>query len=226
MKPRGGSSKPEQGTFQFQDGGFNPTSPLHFFIAPIHHAGAREFVERWHYSHRIPTGKNICFGLWSASELYAVIVYGIGVNPYQAKFLGVESVIEIKRMCRSEPKQAYELSRLIRLSLKMAKNLMGFDAVVAFADPEQGHEGTVYKAAGFTHEGRTNAEWHLVGSDGVRRHRRYAYRMARRKGITVQEARDSLCVQRVKTEPKHRWVLRLDPLIAENKKDSENERET
>jgi hypothetical protein len=205
----GSSSRPEQGIFQFQDGGANPTFPLHFYIAPIQHKLAKAFVENWHYSHRIPTGKNICFGLFDNDELYAVIVYGIGVNPYQAKFLNVESVIEIKRMCRSEPKKPYELSRFIRLSLKMARKLMEFQAVVAFADPEQDHEGTVYKATGFTHEGYTNPEWHLVGEDGEKRHRRYAFRMARRNGITVPEARDLLGMKRIKTEPKHRWVLRL-----------------
>jgi hypothetical protein len=205
----GGSSKLEQGAFQLQDGGENPTSPLHFHISSAQHKQTKLFVERWHYSHRIPTGKNICFGLWSEGSLYAVIVYGIGVNPYQAKFLGVESVIEIKRMCRSEPKKPYELSRFIRLTLKMARKLMKFDAVVAFADPEQGHEGTVYKATGFNHEGRTNPEWHLIGNDGEQRHRRFAYRMAKRNGITVAEARETLGMKRVKTEPKHRWVLRL-----------------
>jgi hypothetical protein len=201
----------EQGTFQFQGGGSNPTSSLHFHIAGLQHKEAKAFVEKWHYSHRIPTGKNICFGLWCGDELYAVIVYGIGVNPYQAKFLNVDSVVEIKRMCRSEPKKPYELSRFIRLSTKMAKKLMEFQAVVAFADPEQGHEGTVYKATGFKHEGYTNAEWHLVGDDGEKRHRRYAYRKARRDGISTAEARAALGMKRVKTEPKHRWVLRLSP---------------
>ena len=196
-------------TIQYYDGGSSPTSPLQFYISSIGYKEAKSFIEEWHYSHRMPTGKNVCFGLWNDGELYAVIVYGIGVNPYQAKFLGVESVIEIKRMCRSEPKRSYELSRFIRLSLKMAKKVMKFQAVVAFADPEQGHEGTVYKASGFTHEGFTNAEWHLVGEDGKKRHRRFAFRMARRNGISVQEARDALGMKRIRTEPKYRWVLRV-----------------
>lgn len=205
----GDSSTIEYGTFQFRDCGVIPTSPHHFNITNLCHKQAKSFVEKWHYSKRIPTGKNISFGLWRDNELYAVIVYGIGVNPYQAKFLNVESVIEIKRMCRSEPKMNYELSRFVRLSLKMVKKLMEFQAVVAFADPEQGHEGTVYKAAGFVHEGYTNPEWHLIGEDGEKRHRRYAFRMAKRNGITVAEARIKLGMKRVKTKPKHRWVLRL-----------------
>ena len=199
----------EQLVLQLVDGGSKPTSPLHYRIDPMPHGEAKTFVETWHYSHRMPTGKNICFGVWCNGAVYATIVYGIGVNPYQAAFLGVKSVIEIKRMCRREPKEGFELSRFIRLTTKMARKQQDFEAVVAFADPEQGHEGTVYKAAGFTHEGMSNAEWHLIGEDGEKRHRRFAFRMARRNGITVAEAREALGMKRVETAPKHRWVLRL-----------------
>ena len=205
----GGGSKVERLALQQEDGGSIPTSPLRFYIAPIAHRKARDFIEEWHYSHRMPTGKNICFGVFSGEKLYAVINYGIGVNPYQASFLGVKSVLEIKRMCRREPKENYELSRFIRLTLKMVRKKELIDAVVAFADPEQGHEGIVYKAAGFKHEGMSNAEWHLIGEDGVKRHRRYAYRLAKRKGISTKEARSVLKMKRIKSLPKHRWVLRL-----------------
>ena len=201
----------EQLVLQLVDGGSKPTSPLHYRIDPMPHGEAKTFVETWHYSHRMPTGKNICFGVWCNGAVYATIVYGIGVNPYQAAFLGVKSVIEIKRMCRREPKEGFELSRFIRLTTKMARKQQDFEAVVAFADPEQGHEGTVYKAAGFTHEGMSNAEWHLIGEDGEKRHRRFAFRMARRNGITVAEAREALGMKRVETAPKHRWVLRRCP---------------
>ena len=201
-----GSSTAERSVLLRTDGGSSPTPSLHFYIAPITHQQARKHVECWHYSQRMPTGKNICFGVFHEAGLYAVIVYGIGVNPYQASSLGVSSVLEIKRMCRSEPREDYPLSRFIRLTLR---KLNPIDAVVAFADPEQGHEGTVYKAAGFAHEGMTAAEWHLVGEDGVQRHRRYAYRMARRNGLTVSQARDTLKMTRRQSAPKHRWVLRL-----------------
>jgi hypothetical protein len=163
-------------------------------------------VEKWHYSHRIPTGKNICFGLYANDSLYAVIVYGTGVNPYQADFLGVKTVVEIKRMCRREPRLGYPLSRFIRLTMKMLSRQVEFNAVVAFADPEYGHEGVVYKAAGFQHRGMTNAEFHLVGKDGEKRHRRFAFRHARRHGIGIAESRKLLGLARIRTAAKHRWV--------------------
>ena len=192
--------------FQEEDGGSIPTSALQFKIRPIKNETAERWVVKWHYSHRIPTGKNICFGLYAENVLYAVIVYGIGVNPYQAKFLGVERVLEIKRMCRAEPAQKYPLSRFIALSAKMAAKEYPFDCLIAFADPEQGHEGTVYKASGFKLHGMTNAEWHLEDENGDKRHRRLAFRHARRNGKTVAESRNELNLTRVQTAPKYRWI--------------------
>lgn len=152
--------------FQADEGGSIPTSALRFFISPVAHSVAESWIEQWHYSHRMPTGKNIPFALWDNHEIYAVIVYGIGVNPYQAKFLGVETVLEIKRMARSEPRLDYPLSRFISITIGFVRKQSMVDAIIAFADPEQGHEGTVYKAAGFKLEGKSPRN--LVASASAR----------------------------------------------------------
>lgn len=216
---RGDSSIAELPLFQGEDGGSHPTSPLHFVIRKITNETADGWVRVWHYSRRIPTGKNICYGLYCEGNLYAVIVYGIGVNPYQASFLGVKSVLEIKRMCRSEPQRGYPLSRFISITAKMVAKEYPYDCLVAFADPEQGHEGTVYKASGFILHGMTNAEWHLEDESGGIRHRRFAFRHARRNGISVEESRKELGLKRVQTAPKYRWIRMVD-----NKKTKETRR--
>lgn len=197
----------EQLTIQLEKGGANPTPPLQYFIEPLDYETAKAFVECWHYSKRMPTGQNLCFGLRRNGELYAIIVYGLGVNPYQAQFLKVQRCVEIKRLCRREPKEKYPLSRFINLTTKMLKKRMAFQAIVAFADPEYNHRGTVYRAAGYQqYKGMTNAEWHLEDAKGERRHRRVAFRMARRNGISIDEARMQLGMKRVQTLPKYRWV--------------------
>lgn len=183
---------------------------MNFSVQKIDHKTAKLWVEKWHYSHRIPTGKNISFGVFADGNLYAVIVYGIGVNPYQAKFLKVAKVLEIKRMCRSEPPiPEYPLSKFISTTIKLVRKEFPCECVVAFADPEEGHEGTVYKASNFKLHGVTNPEWHLIDANGEKRHRRYAFRHSKRNGISVEESRKALGVQRIKTEPKYRWVRYL-----------------
>lgn len=207
---RVGSLNKERPANQSENGGEIPTpARQNFNIRPVPHWEAKTFIEKWHYSKRMPTGKNICYGLFHNSELYAVIVYGIGVNPYQAKFLKVEKVLEIKRMCRSEPSKNYPLSRFIALTTKFVTKENPTQAIVAFADPEQGHEGTVYNASGFARHGTTNAEWHLIDESGVKRHRRFAYRYSRRKGCSIDDARKELKLKRVQTLPKIRWVKYL-----------------
>ena len=158
----------------------------------------------------MPTGENHSFGLFDGTNsLYAVIVLGTGVNPYQASFLKCLAPIEIKRLARSEPARTeWPMSKFISVTLRLLRKEMDFDAVVAFADPEHGHEGTVYKAAGFKHEGMSNAEFHTIDEAGNMRHRRFAFRYARRNKISIEEARRQLNLERKQTAPKHRWVRR------------------
>lgn len=169
------------------------------------------FVEQWHYSNRMPTGKNVAFEWIVDGELYAVAVYGIGVNPYQAQFLGVtdRELIELKRLCRVEPRNdAYPLTMFLAECHRRLRTV-GYRMVVSFSDPDHSHHGGIYRAANFQHAGKSNPEWHLVGADGEVRHRRFAFRYARRNKITVGDARSELGVKRVQTAPKDRWVLRL-----------------
>jgi hypothetical protein len=178
---------------------------------------ARPFIEHWHYSGRVPTGQNFFWGWFFNGELYAVANYGIGVNPYQADFLARESgkavtlgnLVELKRLCRIEPRnETLPLTAFISRCHKALRS-MGYRFVVSFSDPEYAHTGGIYKASSFTHMGLTNPEVHLVDRDGNKRHRRLAFRYARRKGIEVPDARTRLGLSRQKTEPKDRWFKTL-----------------
>lgn len=201
-----GSSTVELPLFQRDDGGSSPTSALQFLIRKINLPTATKFVERWHYSHKITGGQVVCFGLFADGILYAVIVFGMGCNRFQAPFLGVKTFMEIKRMCRREPKMNYELSRFIAISTRMLRREYEFECVLAFADPEHGHEGHVYKGAGFVLHGMTQAEWHLEDEKGRRVHRRLAHRWAKKEGIKQEQCRQKHGLRRVRTLPKYRWV--------------------
>jgi len=80
-------------------------------IIPIDTDTAKAFLELYHYSGAIPTGRNQCFGWFIAGQLYAVACYGIGINHGQAAYLAKatgrpvtrENLIELRRLARSEP---------------------------------------------------------------------------------------------------------------------------
>jgi hypothetical protein len=178
---------------------------------------AKPFIEKWHYSKRVPTGKNIFFGWYIEDQLYAVADYGIGVNSYQATFLSKltnynitnDNLLELKRLCRIEPKnEKLQLSEFLSKCHKELKK-RGYKYIVAFSDPMYGHNGGIYKASNFIHMGKTNAEYHVIDKDGNIRHRRYPFRYAERHGCSIQEAREILGLKRIKTPPKDRWFIKI-----------------
>lgn len=178
---------------------------------------AKPFIEKWHYSKKCPTGKNIFFGWFSKGQLYAIADYGIGVNPYQASYLSRllqlhisnDNLLELKRLCRIEPKNDnMPLTKFLSKCHKRLK-LLGYKYIVSFSDPQYGHSGGIYKAANFTNIGKTNAERHVVDSNGNIRHRRLYFRYSERRGISVKEAREELNLKVIKTLPKDRWFITI-----------------
>lgn len=183
----------------------------------ISHQIAKPFIEKWHYSKRCPTGKNIFFGWYIDEVLYAIADYGIGVNPYQARALSRmtghiinnDELLELKRLCRTEPK--INKMPLTMFLAKCHKILAqdGYCYIVSFSDPNYGHSGGIYKAANFQHLGKTNPENHVVEADGTIRHRRLYFRYARRNGVSVAQAREELGLKLIKTVPKDRWFIQI-----------------
>lgn len=179
---------------------------------------ARPFIERWHYSGQVPTGRNLFFGWWVGMfDLYAVACYGIGVNPYQSTFLSRrtgenvtnDNLLVLRRLCRSDPRRdGFPLTAFLSRCHKML-SAMGYEFIVSFSDPNHGHDGGIYRAANFNHLGKTNAEWYLLDQTGEIVHRRRLYHYAQRHDVTVQEARRRLGLERVKTLPKDRWFIRI-----------------
>ena len=120
------------------------------------HEAAKYACENWHYSKCLPVGKLIKLGIWEDSSFVGVIIFGRGANksllaPYGLK---QEQGAELVRIAMREHKT--EVTRCVSIAFKMLKkhypNLL---CVVSFADPEQGHEGKIYKAGNWIYDGMT-----------------------------------------------------------------------
>ena len=208
------------------------TEPLHY-VREIPLETARTFIENWHYSRKIPTGKNVFFGWYVGDSLYAVADYGIGVNPFLHEFLTKitqkpvtqSNLYELKRLCRMDPSNPrYPLTKFLSICHKNLRRDHGIRFIVSFSDPEHNRfrdqkdvpysSGGIYKAANFEYLGKTNAEMHVIDEQGITHHRKYAYRYMQRQhakgnAITLNEARQALGVVPIKTEPKDRWFIDL-----------------
>ena len=174
---------------------------------------AEGHVIQHHYSATMPKGRNICFAI--GDPMFAVAVYGNGVNPYQADYLARvtglpvthENYVELKRLARTEADGPPMSSFLAQCHKRLRP--MGYLVVISFSDPEQGHSGGLYRACNFIAAGTTQAELHCIDAEGQPVHRRRAYRYARRHGIEIGEAREALGLTVQRTTPKARWILPL-----------------
>lgn len=129
-------------------------------VQRIDHAPAREFIERWHYARGCSQTRVYTFGLHHhalADQLFGVTMW---LPPTKNAAISVDreqwrQVLALSRMAvhPSVPKNA--CSFMLARSVRAIKRERRFVALVTYADESQGHEGGVYRAAGWTYAGRT-----------------------------------------------------------------------
>jgi hypothetical protein len=180
-------------------------------------------IETYHYSKNVPAGKNIYFGCFLGALLYAVAIYGIGVNNNGPQFLArtlnlpvtVQNSLELKRLARIEPKvDAAPLTKFLAICHRLLKK-QGYKYVVSYSDPDFNPAGGIYAASNFKHIGMTSAEMDILNSQGLKINRRTLlhWRNAQCKLTGTMMTIDQACAVRgfkkVKTQPKKRWFLEI-----------------
>jgi len=81
--------------------------------------------------------------------------------------------------------------------------------LTSFADPAQGHSGTIYLAANWLADGMTSPSYHYVAVDGSSVHKKTVYDRARRCSMSEREYSELNCLRRVREPPKYRFLLWL-----------------
>ena len=187
----------------------------------------RSFIETWHYSGKVPTGKNYFFVMESgeqtdlfSSEVYAAACYGpsasqsmhTGLARLTEKPVTFDNMVELRRLCRREPKDGMPLTWFLARCHRLLRK-RGIKYIVSFSDPMHGHSGGIYRAANFEHIGMTAAATHNIDEDGNIVHRRIPYHHKRAMkypdGEGMEMARRDLGLKKFTTPPKDRWFLEL-----------------
>jgi hypothetical protein len=135
-------------------------------VRPITRLDIAPFIVDRHYAGRFPS-ISYRYGLFYDEVLEGIITFGTPSSaPLRSGVAGKEyadRVIELNRLSlRNNYKN--DASFLISKSLKEMKKI-GNWIVISFADISQGHEGTVYKASGFTYAGLSEkrTDWKIKG---------------------------------------------------------------
>jgi len=177
----------------------------------------RSFLRKWHYADHVAVQAKETFGLFRVGvflpELVGVCIYTRPAGPAAAQKYypqDPDKCLELRRLCLIDdtPKNAesFFVSRTLRWLSKNSE----WKFVVSYADPEQGHRGTIYRASNFRYEGTTSEGQSLL-VDGKPFHIRTLTMMDRPYGAEINNRykRGDPGVQIVKTKPKHIFTYQL-----------------
>lgn len=143
-----------------------------FTIREVEYKTCVSFCKIWHYSKSCPAGKAY-FGLFYGENIIGVICYGEPAMRNQKECYDAD--IELRRLCCIDLTPKNSESYLIGNTLKVIKK-MGFRRCISLADPNFGHEGTIYKASNFKYLGREQGGGSRdIFIDGEKMHSRTAF---------------------------------------------------
>lgn len=176
------------------------------------HDAAKYAVQNWHYSGTMPFGKTAKVGVWENDTFKGVVIYARGASKHIGDPFNMDmtEVCELQRMALDD--HATPTSRIISISLKLLQERSPeLRLVVSFADPEQGHDGTVYQASNWLYLGTNNTK-PKFNIGGEIRHSRSVGKEYGTMGIeNLREMLpDDTTVEFVDVADKHKYVYPLD----------------
>ena len=140
--------------------GSSTFKPKEIRLTPVPTIVARTLCRREHYSHSYPAGSLLNFGVFVGRLLLGVAVLGVGPYNIHSFFEGAQrgQVVCLTRLWLDDRLGRNSESRSLAVILRQLRRHQSLvKAVVAYADPAVGHQGVIYRAAGFLYLGLSEA---------------------------------------------------------------------
>jgi hypothetical protein len=176
------------------------------------HAAAKYSVEHWHYSRSLPTPPLVKIGVWEDERFIGCVLFSRGANQHLGSPYGqaCTEVCELTRVALDQHKTP--VSRIVAIAIKMLQlHVPGLRLIVSFADPNEGHVGTIYQAGGWIDQAQTSASYKYQDKQGRIWHARQVSStgLKRQYGETRRMPKISDCVK-LPELGKHRYLFPLD----------------
>lgn len=114
------------------------------------------FTKKNHYSGKIARYTRIWAGLYHKGTLIGVMQLGTPCSKNAEQCYAPKGkLIELKRLCLVDEAPKNSESWFIGAVLRHMKKYTGYTHVLSYADLEEKHEGTIYKASNFDYLGKT-----------------------------------------------------------------------
>src|SRR5207302_209836 len=114
-------------------------------------AAVAPLIEREHYLRSAPAAASLAFGIYVGKRLEGAAILTNGARNVHRVLAAAESedVVTLSRLWLSERLPKNSESRVLGVIVRLLRREGQYKALVTFADPEAGHDGTIYRAAGF-----------------------------------------------------------------------------
>lgn len=161
---------------------------------PMPRPDAEAIICSSHYLRSFPSGWTYCY-----HHDAAVVVFSIPANKNLGAYLfeGQVEVRELARLWAPDGHRPNLLSEAMAAALKAVRRDAGCEAVISFADPNQGHHGGVYQAASWIYTGQSEETRVYITPDGRTLSRRSFHSGSESKKPNIKP---------VRLEGKHRYV--------------------
>ena len=134
----------------------------------VQRADVRDFIEENHYSQSINgVISDYCFAMSYEGRLIGAMIYGklAMANQWKKYVRSPSEILELRRLVLVDDTPKNAESWFIGRTLRWLKKNTDVKAVVSYADPNYGHEGTIYKASNFDFVGQTSAGKVIMWND-------------------------------------------------------------
>lgn len=181
-------------------------------VIPIPILAAKTLIVRHHYLHSLPGGTQLALGVLLGSRLLGALTLGVG--PYNAHSLvegaAPNDCLTLTRLWLSDELPKNSESRVLGIVLRSLRRHTGVKFLVSYADPAQGHLGTIYQASGWLYTGPSEAMPLYDLGDGKPRHSRSLSHAFGTHSVR-HFATHNVGVKLVPQVAKHRYLYFLDP---------------
>ena len=180
-------------------------------IKPIQVRVAKELLIREHYLHSMPGGTRLTFGVFRDSRMLGAIALGVGpTNAYRlVEGAGPRDCLTLSRLWLSDDLPPNSESRVIGVLFKALRRNTSLKFLISYADPAQGHVGTIYQATNWTYSGLSQATPLYDLGDGQARHSRSVSHTHGTHSLR-HFANHGMDVKLVLQSQKHRYLYFLD----------------
>lgn len=144
------------------------------------------------------------------SEIIVILKFASPIRIQVATSAGADfsHTLELDRLCVHP---SYHKKNLVSFLLSRAIKIIKQERpdvthLVSFADPEHGHDGTIYKAANWTEVPSHFRSYEYIDSEGKVHHKKTVYNLAHNRNMKETEYASSIGLKRRHTVKKHKFV--------------------